>query len=102
MGEGLLVFTNFQDLGHKLVHYHAKDHSAHRIDSQITNGCNLIGPQTTILAISWILYDVRDDDGKVGDDMHNDRDFFGHQVVYRPSKSYHPADAPDQDHAGNS
>ncbi len=32
---------------------------------------------------------------EVGDDMHHNRDFIGHNVVLRPQKSYHPADTLD-------
>jgi len=48
------------------------------------------------------LKGVHDNDEEVGDDVHKDCDFVFHDVVHRPNKSYHPADAPDQDHAGKS
>jgi hypothetical protein len=48
------------------------------------------------------LKGIRDNDEEVGNNVHNDCDFVCHHVIHRPDKSYHPADAPDQDHAGYS
>jgi hypothetical protein len=48
------------------------------------------------------LKGVDDNYKEVGNDVHDNRDFVCHDVVHRPNKSYHPADAPDQDHAGYS
>jgi hypothetical protein len=79
MGEGLRVFSDLLNLGHKLVHNQAKDHSAHRVDSQQANVRDFKCNQATI--VSKILERVYDDNGQIGSDMHCDHFLVNHSLA---------------------
>ena len=71
----LLVGSNDQDLRSKLIHYCAKDHTAHSVDCNSTNVCDL---RCTSIMSNGSPYDVCDDDSQVENDMHGDLALVGY------------------------
>ncbi len=81
------------DLGRNRIYNKTEDEVAKKVYHQIANGRDFMLSFDTKLHNK--LKEVRDNDEEVGNHVHDDCHFICHNVVHRPNKFYHPADAPD-------